>query len=75
MYYSVYLRTDEIFRLSRSEKKISLDAFLARSRSQVYHTTAEQTVHTKLHNLPWCLGTHKRIHRNYPSLVRGNWDG
>ena len=35
---SVYLRTGEIFRLSRSEKKktrkLSLDAFLARSRSQ-----------------------------------------
>jgi len=33
---SVYLRTDEIFRLSRSEKKsrsLSLDAFLARFRS------------------------------------------
>jgi len=33
----VYLRTDEIFRLSRSEKKksrsLSLDAFLARFRS------------------------------------------
>ena len=38
-HYSVYLRTDEIFRLSRSEKKsrsLSLDAFLARFRSQVY---------------------------------------
>jgi len=35
-HYSVYLRTDEIFHLSRSEKKsrsLSLNAFLARFRS------------------------------------------
>ena len=40
-HYSVYLRTDEIFRLSQNEKKsrsLSLDAFIARFRfrSQVY---------------------------------------